>query len=292
MVKKRQTCFVIMPFGKTKKQRTKTYWTNHFEQFLMPLIEENPELKAIRSKPLRGDIIREIITHLVVSPVVVADLTDLNPNVYWELGVRQSFKHGTVTIAEAGPSLPFDVGTKGTLFYHPGDHVETAKFSRDFKEAIGDCLANPDRPDSHVLETLSGRGTLFQIFRRDEALRRLDAVLSECDRNLFVLNDVLSTTRANQKKPTERAYSTGRFIVPAAELLIINRYIDEDQTFYKLAENYVSEMVEWCEQLNLWEYSPDDTEEWFLKYKAGMKKLLAKTKQEVTAARDKVSKQF
>jgi len=256
MANKRQRCFVIMPFSKTKKHHTRTYWTSHFEDFLKPLIEENPELEAYRSKPLRVNILREIITLLVVSPVVVADLTDSNPNVYWELGVRQSFKHGTVTIAEAGTSLPFDVGIKGTLFYHPGNHVETAKFSRDFKEAIGDCLANPDRPDSHVLEALSGRGTLFQIFRRDEAMRRLDAVLSECAANSAVLREVLDIATANQEEPKERDFSTGRFRVAAAELLITNRYIDEDQTFYKSVENCVSEMGEWCEQLNLWEYSP------------------------------------
>ena len=292
MAKKRQRCFVIMPFSKTTEHHTETYWTSHFEDFLKPLIEENPELEAYRSKPLRVDILREIITHLVVSPVVVADLTDSNPNVYWELGIRQSFKHGTVTIAEAGPSLPFDISVKGTLFYHPGDHIQTAKFSRDFKEAIEDCLANPDKPDSHVLETVSGRGTLFEIFRRDEAMRRLNALLEECDTNSTILIKVIDTAKANQEKPKERRVSTRRFRVPSAELLIVNRYIDEDQTFYKSIEDYVSELVAWCEQLNVWEYSADNTEKWFLKREAEAKELIERTKQQVTAARDKVSKQL
>jgi len=90
----REICFVITPFSKTTDEHTKRYWTEHFKSFLKPLIDENPDLEARRSKPLRGDILREIITDLVVSRVVVADLTDHNPNVYWELGVRQSFKHG------------------------------------------------------------------------------------------------------------------------------------------------------------------------------------------------------
>ncbi len=292
MPNKRQRCFVIMPFSKTTEHHTTTYWTDHFDDFLKPLIEENPELGAYRSKPLRVDILREIITNLVVSPVVVADLTDSNPNVYWELGIRQSFKHGTVTIAEAGTSLPFDISVKGTLFYHPGDHIQTAKFRRDFKEAIEDCLSNPDKPDSHVLETVAGRGTLFEIFRRDEALRRLEAMLSECVRNLDVLEDVIYKAKANQAEPKKRIYATGRFRVAAAELLVTNRYIDEDQAFYKSIESYVNSMVAWCEQLNLWEYSPDMTEQWFLKYQAGAKKLITKTKQQVEAARDKVRDQL
>ncbi len=187
----REICFVIMPFSKTTDEHTEDYWTEHYESFLKPLIEENPNREARRSKAMRGDILREIITDLVVSRVVVADLTDNNPNVYWELGVRQSFKHGTITIAEAGTKLPFDVGGKGTLFYYPKDHLKMGDFHKRFKEAIQDCLANPDRPDSHVLETLSGRRTLFEIFRRDEAIRRLDAVLSECNSNLDVLKWVI-----------------------------------------------------------------------------------------------------
>ena len=291
MAKKRQRCFVIMPFSETE-HHTDTYWTSHFEDFLKPLIEENPELEAYRSKPLHGDILREIITNLVVSPVVVADLTDSNPNVYWELGIRQSFKHGTVTIAEAGPPLPFDISVKGTLFYHPGDHIKTAKFSKDFKEAIEDCLSNPDKPDSHVLETISGRGTLFEIFRRDEAMRRLDAVLSECDRNSDVLSEVFDKAKANQEELKKRGFTTRRFGWAAAEVLITNRYIDEGQTFYESVEYYVSDMVAWCEQLNIWEHTPNSTEQWFLKYEATTRKLIEKTKRQVTTARDKVSKQL
>ena len=288
----REICFVIMPFSKTTDEHTEDYWTEHYESFLKPLIEENPNLEARRSKAMRGDILREIITDLVVSRVVVADLTDNNPNVFWELGVRQSFKHGTVTIAEAGTKLPFDVGGKGTLFYYPKDHLKMVNFPKRFKEAIEDCLVNPDRPDSRVLETLSGRGTLFEIFYRDEAIRRLDAVLSECDRNLNVLEWAIKQARDNQKKPEKRVFATDRFRVSAVELLITNRYVDEDQPFFKLAEKYLSDIVAVNDQLNAWEYSIDATEEWLLKREGSVAKLLNDFKDKVADARGKLSKRF
>jgi len=195
----RQICFVIMPFSKTTHTHSEDYWTNHFKDFLKPLIEENPQLEAMRSRAVRGSIPREIISSLINSPIVVADLTDQNPNVYWELGVRQSFKHGTVTIAEEGTSLPFDIYSKGTLFYSCGDKTKISNFRERFREAVTDCLEYPDRPDSDVLETISGRGSLFEIFRREEALRRLDAVLSECDRNLDTLKNLSETVKKNKE---------------------------------------------------------------------------------------------
>jgi len=280
-----------MPFSKTTDEHTEDYWTEHYGSFLKPLIEENPNLEAHRSKAMRGDIPSEIITDLVVSPVVVADLTDHNPNVFWELGVRQSFKHGTITIAEAGTKLPFDIGGKGSLFY-PRSHLNFEDFRKDFMEAIQDCLDNSDRPDSRVLETLSGRGSLFEIIRRDEAIRRLDALLSECSRNLRVLKYVADQARDNQENPEEGAFITDRFSMSAVELLITNRYVDENQPFFELAEEYSSDISSMNAQLNIWEHSPDSTEPWLSKHEKFAEKLIKKFKTKVANARKKLSKRF
>ena len=124
-------CFVIMPFSESSPTRTEKYWTIHFEQFLKLEIQKVPNVEVQRSEELRADIIREIIKDLYHSDIVVADLTDLNPNVFWELGVRQTLKSGTITIAEVGAVLPFDVSTKSTLFYYPGDDERNKEFLND-----------------------------------------------------------------------------------------------------------------------------------------------------------------
>lgn len=293
MSENRQTCFVIMPFSKTTEEHTEEYWTAHYEKFLKPLIEENPNLEARRSKPLRGDILNEIITDLVTSPIVVANLTDRNANVYWELGVRQSFKHGTITITEEeGANLPFDVSGKGTLKYHPKDYIQNEKFRRDFKEAIEDCLQNPDRPDSSVLETLSGRGTLFEIFRRDEAVRRLDAVISECGKNLEVLKLIIQGARYNQSNPDKKIFPTVRFGTIAIELLITNRYVDEEQHFFNLAEDYWTWTEAANDQISSWYDLADRKEKWLLNSEKNIAECIEDFKTIVEAARDKLSKRF
>ena len=288
----REICFVIMPFSKTADDHIEDYWTKQFEGFLKPLIEEIPKLEARRSKALRGDILREIITDLVVSRVVVADLTDHNPNVYWELGVRQSFKHCTVTIAEAGTKLPFDIGGKGTLSYYPKNHLKMTDFCERFKEAVQDCLVHPDRPDSHVLETLSGRGTLFEIFRRNEAIRRLDALLSECIGNLNFLNWVYKRAQNCQKNPENFWFPTNRFRVSAIELLITNRYIDEDESFFKLADAYLNEVISVNNQLNIWYSSPESTAKWLFTQGPSVASLIKQLKKKVASTRETLGKRF
>jgi hypothetical protein len=293
----KQKCFVIMPISKTTDKHTKEYWTNHYKEFLKPLIESRHPLKAERSAPLRVDIVRQIITNLVTVPIVVADLTDANPNVYWELGVRQSFKHGTITIAEYETHLPFDLGVKGTLFYYPEDYIKMQEFRNQFHEAIDDCLKNPDLPDSHVIETISGRGTLYQILMRDESLRKLDALLSEIKRNGFILRHVTNTCNENiekekkgKGKDIERTFSTGRFCSVAVEVLVISRYIDADKTFYELAEDYMDRLVRLNDQLTIWEDNPHSFESWFVNLSEGYKSKVDEFKELVIKHRKAIEK--
>jgi hypothetical protein len=50
-----------------------------------------------------------MIHKLVFCDIIVADLADGNVNVYWELGIRQSFRHGTITIIdEKSKSISFE----------------------------------------------------------------------------------------------------------------------------------------------------------------------------------------
>ena len=89
------------------------------------------------------------------------------PNVYWELGVRQSFNHCTIAIIDEtsrfSKKIPFDVSTKAVLSYSKKDPNKN-NFSKSFENAIKDCLENPKRPDSEVLESITGRPQYIKSF--------------------------------------------------------------------------------------------------------------------------------
>lgn len=208
------------------------------------------------------------------------------------MGVRQSFKHGTITIAEDVTNLPFDVAGKGTLEYHPKNYIMNEKFRIEFKEAIKDCLQNPDRPDSKVLEIISGRGTLFEIFRIDEAIRRLDAVISECDKNLQLLGRIVNKVHFNQQNKNKHGFIAYRFRLIAIELLITNRYVYEEKTFSDSAENCWNDLYAMNDRLNYWEIFTDSTEKFILKVEKETWQNIANFKGKVEVARDIISKRL
>ncbi len=263
-------CFVIMPFSKSSDIHTDEHWNNHFTDFLKPLIEESLVFKAVRSEILRGDILRQIVTDLVTTPLVVADLTDANPNVYWELGVRQSFKHSTITIAEHGTTLPFDLTTKGTLFYYPNAYIKMEKFKKLFFKAIKDCHENPGSPDSYVLEAISGRETLYQILMRDESLRRLDALIAEIQNNQAAWKKIIEFCAVNIKKRDgslkgNLSYSTDILRQCCIELLVASRYVSGSLRFYQKAESYLDNIMSVNERLPHWPARGESIDTWLNK---------------------------
>lgn len=190
-------------------------------------------------------------------------MTDHNSNVLWELGVRQSFKNRTITIAELKTQMPFHFSHKGILFYDP-HHLDDTDFETKFVSAIKDCITNPNSPDSPVLEAITGRGSLFEIIHRDEINRRMEALISECDYNLMVLNAIYLQIDKNQNNPEGRTYLTGRLLFSAFESLLVDRYIDEGSLFYLDIQKGFSNVSEINDQLRVWETNPEITEKWFL----------------------------
>ena len=193
MTEDKLKCFVIMPFSESSEDHDEKYWTNHFENFLKPEIEKVPNLNAQRSDELRADILKQIILNLYDSFIVVADLTDRNANVYWELGIRQSIKVKTITIAEEGTKLPFDVSTKSTLFYQPNAPKGDKVFCKKFNDALIDCIENPEKSDSVVLDALSVRD-LIKDTNRSNNQRQNESSIKKLEKQKKKFEDLLKTT--------------------------------------------------------------------------------------------------
>lgn len=270
MAGEQMKCFVIMPFSKTNEKHTEEYWNRHYNDFLKPLIEINKSLKADRSAALRGNILGQIITDLVTAPIVVADLTDYNPNVFWELGVRQSFRHCTITIAEEGFIPPFDIGGKGVLFYlSSGDHIKHEQFHQKFLNAINDCLSNPEYPDSLVLEAITGRGTLYQVITKQESLRKLNAAIEENKLNIAMFGNCKEFCEKNAtfrkaKQKNKIQMMSKRYSLRCLENLMVNRYAEGTASFYELISDGIRGMEAHIEMLGNWPAHPEQAEKWIL----------------------------
>ncbi len=116
-----KTCFVIMPI---RQPGTPEY--EHFRTIRDTVIE--PALVGLAYNVVRADdisrsgaVTADIVELIGNAELVVADLTDLNPNVFYELGARHALrKNGTIMLVdETRSDIPFDLQQYRTIKYQP-----------------------------------------------------------------------------------------------------------------------------------------------------------------------------
>lgn len=100
-MKDKKSVFVIMPFQE-----------EFFEMYEMLKMEfsENYEFVNAGDTGNQQNILRDIIEPIYRSDIIIADLTGLNPNVMYELGIAHTFNKKTIVITKDDlAQLPFDL---------------------------------------------------------------------------------------------------------------------------------------------------------------------------------------
>jgi len=126
-----KTCFMICPIGEAgSDSRNRSDYV--LEYIIRPVLESDEFKHTVErsdkySRP--GLITDDLIVSLLDADVVIADLTELNPNVFYELGIRHMAEKKIIHMAERETALPFDIKDYRAIIYkldNPMD-IEAAK---------------------------------------------------------------------------------------------------------------------------------------------------------------------
>lgn len=112
--------------------------------------------------------------------MVITDMTEHNPNAFYELGFRQALELPLVPIIESGGKLPFDVMMTRTTFYDTDvSKIEESKV--DLKSKM-QRFENFKMPISRLDKTT----TLESIDKKlNQKLDKILSLLERSDRNLI-----------------------------------------------------------------------------------------------------------
>ena len=153
--KDKPRCFVIMPIGNEREEPERyRKWKKIYDDIVKPPIQK-AGLECIRADEITdpASINRDIIEHLFKADIVIADLTEKNPNVFYELGVRHALQNSKgVLIAQSTKELPFDLQSYRVLEYAT-DYSEAMEFQQNLVKAVEAKLSS-SRPDNPVKDFL------------------------------------------------------------------------------------------------------------------------------------------
>lgn len=115
---KKEKCFVIMPIGELDGIYPKDHFRHVYEDIFKPAIEKaGYEAYRVDYNKSSSLIQVEIVKEIVESPMVLCDLSTRNPNVLFELGIRQAYDKPVVLVQETGTQRIFDISTINTIEY-------------------------------------------------------------------------------------------------------------------------------------------------------------------------------
>ena len=132
-----KNCFVIMPIADCDGYE-KGHFAHVYDDIIKPAIDKT-EFTAIRADEVKETnfIHLDILKKLIDAPIAVCDLSTRNPNLLFELGIRQAFDKPVVLIQEKGTPKIFDIAPLRYLEYSKEmKYHEVLESQKSLQEAI------------------------------------------------------------------------------------------------------------------------------------------------------------
>lgn len=135
--KKKEQCFVIMPIS-DQGDYPKGHFDKVYEQIFQPAIREaGYEPYRVDENKICDSIMKKIFDAIYNSPMALCDLSNRNPNVLYELGLRQAYDKPVVLVQDDKTERIFDISGINTVYYKSNRLYENILEAREkIKEAI------------------------------------------------------------------------------------------------------------------------------------------------------------
>ncbi|ETT30278.1 hypothetical protein C161_27523 [Paenibacillus sp. FSL R5-192] len=212
----KKECFVISPIGESGSEIRRRA-DQVLRHVILPSVKECgfDESEVVRADTISnpGAITHQIISSIINSDLVIADLTGNNPNVYYELAIRHVLRKPYVQICDINTPLPFDVKNQRTIMfdYKDLDSVEAAK--NNLVEYARNALSHPEKLMTPVHEGLVIENLLSSTSSSDQVLAQLLLTVAELSSNIRDLKE--QKKYPDIKVPSKETDKTMRMISEA-----------------------------------------------------------------------------
>nr|WP_321360059.1 hypothetical protein [uncultured Hyphomonas sp.] len=156
-------CFVISPIGEEGSDTRK-----RADQVLKHIL--TPAAESLGYETVRADTIdkpglitSQVIQHIVSDDLVIADLTERNPNVFYELAIRHAIRKPLVQVIQKGEKIPFDVAGLRTISIDHTDLDAAANAKTEIARQIETLEKEPEELETPISVSLD-----LQALRQSE----------------------------------------------------------------------------------------------------------------------------
>lgn len=136
------TCFVMMPFG--------GLFDRYYQEVYVPAIKD-AGLEPVRADELfsTGSVMEQIWEPISKSKVLLADLTEENPNVFYELGLSHAAVKRVIFTAARVEDVPFDLRHLRVIIYETKEPEWSPKLRKQITEYLRNTIKEPSKSIPH-----------------------------------------------------------------------------------------------------------------------------------------------
>ena len=187
-----KTCFVIAPIDDPDTPTRK--WSDQVLRHIIRPAVEPLGYKAIRADEIDkpGIITTQVLNQVVESELVIADLTERNPNVFYELAIRHAISKPFVQIIKKSEQLPFDVAQNRTVFVDLQDPDNVADSVKQITSQIESLESDPEDVDNPISVSINLQRLLQSPDPEQRSLADVLSALSEIQGRISNYGDVSS----------------------------------------------------------------------------------------------------
>lgn len=266
----KKICFVISPIGEEGSDIRE-----RSDQVLKHIIASSVEqlgYTIIRADKISepGIITTQIIEHIVDAELVIADLTDKNPNVFYELAIRHAIRKPLVQLIKKGEVIPFDVAATRIVQFDllSLDSVAAAKeeiISQVKSLETGKSEINNPISVSLDLKLLKESGNIEERSLADivEAVSDLRLAVTSMDKitvsskqfdEIKLLIDSLPSKLENRLDHEFRRRKRHFFPMMLDEMMHMEMKIDDPNIRFLMIISFFKEEVPWIYEIGLETY--------------------------------------
>jgi hypothetical protein len=227
-------CFVIMPISDQDG-----YHTGHFKRVYHHIIKpacEKAGFIAIRAdeENKTNYIVIDIIRKIIEADIVICDLSAKNPNVMYELGLRQAFNKKSVLIKDNKTNRVFDIQGLRTIDYDEALRVdEVANTITAISVALIETMESAPEDINSLIQLLSIKPAT--IANNIEISKESGLILE-------AINDLSTRIGKLEKSGEQKVKDEPK---PRAEVYEINgQEIEAGTNLYDRKGDFVGELVD------------------------------------------------
>lgn len=193
---KQKKCFIIGPIGSEGSD------TRRDADFLLEgIIREamkSTDYELIRADRVStvGSITTDVVNHILKSDLIIADLSEHNPNAFYELGIAHAAQKKVIHVCRKEFLIPFDNSHERTVLFDIRNWGSIEKA----RNQISEMVAHIEGPDFEVSNPVTVANTLQKLKAGDTKDQKIAELTAENETLQIQIDDTKRDNETLSKK--------------------------------------------------------------------------------------------